>query len=118
MPAKTGQDYVTRLRQQPSEVWIGGERVNDVTTHPAFRRGVASIAALYDMQHDAMLRQDMTSTSPTDGAPAGRSHLIPRSAAELEKRRVMMTHWAWASCGMMARTPDFLNVTIAAWGAA
>lgn len=118
MPAKTGQEYITRLQQQPCEVWIRGERVNDVTTHAAFRRGVASVAALYDMQHDAALRQDMTSASPTDGVPTGRSHLMPHSTAELEKRRVMMTHWAWASCGMMARTPDFLNVTIAAWGAA
>ena len=29
-----------------------------------------------------------------------------------------MSRWAWYSCGMMARTPDFLNVNLAAWAAA
>jgi hypothetical protein len=43
MPAKTGQEYISRLQQQPCEVWIRGERVKDVTTHPAFCRGVASV---------------------------------------------------------------------------
>ena len=30
----------------------------------------------------------------------------------------MMTRWAWASCGMMGRSPDFLNVIFAAWAGA
>jgi 4-hydroxyphenylacetate 3-monooxygenase len=30
----------------------------------------------------------------------------------------MMLNWARASCGMMGRSPDFMNVTFAAWGAA
>ena len=56
MPARTGQEYIKGLRDRPREVWIDGELVEDVTTHPAFRGGVKSIAALYDMQHDAALR--------------------------------------------------------------
>jgi 4-hydroxyphenylacetate 3-monooxygenase len=32
----TGQDYLDSLRDG-REVWIYGERVKDVTTHPAFR---------------------------------------------------------------------------------
>ena len=30
----------------------------------------------------------------------------------------MMLNWARATCGMMGRSPDFMNVTFAAWGAA
>jgi aromatic ring hydroxylase len=30
----------------------------------------------------------------------------------------MMLHWARATCGMMGRSPDFMNVTFAAWAAA
>ena len=30
----------------------------------------------------------------------------------------MMLNWARATCGMMGRSPDFMNVTLAAWGAA
>ena len=49
MPARTGQEYITGLKDRPREVWIDGECVEDVTTHPALRNGVRSVAALYDM---------------------------------------------------------------------
>ena len=89
-----------------------------MTTHPALRHGVETIAALYDMQHAPALREEMTYISPTSGEPVGLSFIIPRTRAELEQRRVMMLHWARRSCGMMGRSPDFMNVTFAAWAAA
>ena len=118
MPARTGSEYIQGLREHPAEVWIGGERVKDVTIHPAFRGGLRSIAALYDMQHDPALRDEMTYTSPTTGDRVGLSFIVPQSLDELERRRVMMLHWARASCGMMGRSPDFMNVNFAAWSAA
>ena len=41
-----------------------------------------------------------------------------RTREELERRRVMMLHWARTTCGMMGRSPDFMNVTFAAWAGA
>src|SRR5215470_5578939 len=79
MPARTGEDYIKGLKEHPREVWIDGERVEDVTTHPALRNGVRSVAALYDMQHDPALREEMTYTSPTTGHPVGLSFLMPQS---------------------------------------
>jgi 4-hydroxyphenylacetate 3-monooxygenase len=118
MPARTGQQYITGLQEHPREVWIDGERVQDVTTHPALRNGVRSVAALYDMQHDPALREEMTYASPPTGQPVGLSFLVPQSIADLERRRHMMARWAWASCGMMGRSPDFLNVLFTAWAGA
>src|SRR6266404_2753996 len=118
MPARTGEEYITGLKEHPREVWIDGEQVQDVTTHPALRNGVRSVAALYDMQHDPALREAMTYPSPTTGHPVGLSFLMPQSVADLERRRTMMAHWAWASCGMMGRSPDFLNVLFTAWAGA
>ena len=118
MPARTGEEYMKGLQEHPREVWIDGERVEDVTTHPALRNGVRSVATLYDMQHDPALREEMTYTSPTTGQPVGLSFLMPQSVADLERRRTMMAHWAWASCGMMGRSPDFLNVLFTAWAGA
>jgi 4-hydroxyphenylacetate 3-monooxygenase len=118
MPARTGQEYINGLKEHPREVWIDGERVEDVTTHPALRNGVKSVAALYDMQHDLELREEMTYASPTTGDPVGLSFMIPQTVEDLERRRNMMTRWAWASCGMMGRSPDFLNVIFAAWAGA
>ncbi len=33
MPARRGQDYLKGLQEQEREIWLGGERVKDVTTH-------------------------------------------------------------------------------------
>jgi len=97
---------------------MGGERVKDVTTHPGLANGVRAIASLYEMQHDPGLRDEMTYVSPTSGERVGLSFIIPRTREELERRRDMMLHWARATCGMMGRSPDFMNVTFAAWAAA
>ncbi len=118
MPARTGQEYLQGLREQEREVWLGGERVKDVTTHPGLRNGALAIAALYDMQHDPALRDAMTYVSPTSGDRVGLSFIVPRTRDELERRREMMLHWARTTCGMMGRSPDFMNVTFAAWAGA
>src|SRR2546427_6656112 len=118
MGARTGQQYIEGLRDQEREVWLRGERVKDVTTHPGLAGGVRAIASLYDMQHDPRLRDEMTYVSPTSGERVGLSFIVPRTREELERRRVMMLHWARATCGMMGRSPDFMNVSYAAWAAA
>jgi 4-hydroxyphenylacetate 3-monooxygenase len=118
MPARTGREYLDALQKQDREVWLGGERVKDVTTHPGLARGAQAIAALYDMQHDPGLREAMTFVSPSSGDRVGLSFIIPRTREDLERRRDMMLHWARATCGMMGRSPDFMNVTFAAWAGA
>ena len=48
---RTGDDYRASLRDG-REVWIDGERVDDVTTHPVFRPIVDVRARIYDMAHE------------------------------------------------------------------
>ena len=48
----TGAEYLESLRDG-REVYVYGERVADVTAHPAFRNAARSIARLYDALHDA-----------------------------------------------------------------
>ena len=115
MPARTGQQYIELLSKNPAEVWIAGERIGDVTIHPAFRNGVRSLAALYDQQHSPAIKDVMTFASPSSGDAVGMSFIIPKTTEDLVKRREMMTNWAQESCGMMARTPDFLNCGISGW---
>jgi 4-hydroxyphenylacetate 3-monooxygenase len=47
----TSAEYLETLRDG-REIWICGERVKDVTTHPAFRNTVRMLARLYDALHD------------------------------------------------------------------
>jgi 4-hydroxyphenylacetate 3-monooxygenase len=116
--ARTGKDYLAGLREQPREIYLGGQRVTDVTTFPGLASGARSVAALYDMQHDPALRDEMTYPSPTSGERVGLSFITPRTGEDLARRRVMMSHWAHTSYGMMGRTPDFLNVSIMAMAGA
>src|SRR5262247_839928 len=116
MAARTGAEYIKGLQGQECEVWLRGERVKDVTTHPGLANGVRAIASLYDLQHE--LRDEMTFVSPTSGERLGLSFVIPRTREELERRGAMMLRWARTTCGMMGRSPDFMNVTFAAWAAA
>ncbi len=118
MPARTGAEYITGLRENGPEVYLHGERVKDVTTHPALRNGVKTLAKLYDMQHDPKLRDEMTYISPSSGDRVGTSFIIPRTAQDLETRRTMMRHWSKATFGMMGRSPDFMNVNVMAMAAA
>src|SRR5207237_8854817 len=99
MGARTGQQYIKGLQDQQREVWLGGERVKDVTTHPGLANGVRAIASLYDMQHEPALRDDMTYVSPTSGERVGLSLIVPRPPEALEPRRGMRSHRACATCG-------------------
>src|SRR5437762_206107 len=116
MAARTGAEYIKGLQAQECEVWLRGERVKDVTTHPGLANGVRAIASLYDLQHE--LSDEMTYVSPTSGERLGLSFIIPRTRDELARRGAMMLRWARTTCGMMGRSPDFMNVTFAAWAAA
>ena len=78
MPARTGQQYIKGLQDQERDVWLRGERVKDVTTHPGLASGVRAIASLYDMQHDPRLRDEMTYVSPTSGERVGLSFIMPQ----------------------------------------
>ena len=53
----TGAEYLESVRDG-REIWIYGERVKDVTTHPAFRNTVRMIARLYDALHDPATKAD------------------------------------------------------------
>ena len=55
----TGAEYLESLRDA-REVYIYGERVPDVTTHPAFRNAARSITRLYDTLHDPAQRDLLT----------------------------------------------------------
>ena len=59
----TGKEFLDSLRDG-REIWIYGQRVPDVTAHPAFRNPARMVARLYDALHDAASRDVLT--CPTD----------------------------------------------------
>lgn len=102
---RTGAEYIEGLRDGRA-VFIDGERVEDVTTHPAFRGAVRSVAACYDLTHDPANRDVMTFPSPATGEPVNVSYMIPRSKEDLVHRRLGLQRWAEGTFGLMGRSPD------------
>jgi len=62
---RTGAQFIEGLRQRPRNVWLDGERIGDVSAHPAFAPAVAAIAKLYDLQHDPQYADVLTYASPS-----------------------------------------------------
>jgi 4-hydroxyphenylacetate 3-monooxygenase len=102
---RSGEDYVRGLRDGRA-VLLNGERVADVTTHPAFAGGVRTVARLYDLSHDPANREMMTCASPRDGRPINKAWLVPRTREDLAARRRAIKFWADASYGFLGRSPD------------
>src|SRR5215204_3481040 len=103
----TGAEYLESLRDG-REVYIYGERVDDVTTHPAFRNTARSLARLYDALHDPKTKDVLT--APTDTGSGGFTHKFFRAAhsrEELLAQRDAIAAWARMSYGWMGRTPDY-----------
>lgn len=116
MGARTGKEYIQGVKDRQTEVWIHGEKVEDVTTHPAFKNVIESVAGLYDLQHEKP--EKMLYKSPTTGDKVGLSFIAPKTKEDLFKRREMHSEWAAFSGGMMGRSPDYLNTSIMAFGTA
>lgn len=102
---RSGKDYIEGLRDGRA-VFIDGERVEDVTTHPAFAGTVRTVAALYDLAHDPANREVMTFASPATGEPVNRAFQIPRGVEDLRARRRAIEVWAGATAGYLGRSPD------------
>jgi 4-hydroxyphenylacetate 3-monooxygenase len=115
MALRTPASFLQALRDERS-IWLDGERVVDVTTHPRLRGAALTIAELYGMQHRPELR-DRLSVALDDGDRVGYSHILPRTVDDLRRRREMIKCWADENGGMLGRTPDFMNLMFAGYAA-
>ena len=113
----TGEEYLESLRDG-REIWIYGERVKDITAHPAFRNSARSVARLYDALHDPA--QQAALTAPTDTGNGGFTHPFfkaPRSQQDLVTSREAIVGWQRLVYGFMGRTPDYKAAFLATLGA-
>jgi len=101
---RTGAQYVASLKDDRT-VYVNGERVADVTEHPAFSAAVRSIAHLYDLAASPEHREVMTFPSPATGEPVNTCFLIPKTPEDLAARRHAHRLWADATFGFMGRSP-------------
>jgi len=100
---KTGAEHLKSLRDG-RVVYIGGERVDDVTTHPAFRNGARSMAALYD------LKASSPEFSFEEGGERYSAYFLrARSRDDLVRRTQLHRAIADLSHGLLGRSPDHVS---------
>lgn len=105
---KTGEQYVESLRDG-REVWYQGERVEDVTEHPALAAGIRWNAEIYDAQFDPEVRDLVTWNR--DGDRISTSWLLPTTKEDLARCRRCAEFMAWKTAAWMGRQPDMITWT-------
>ena len=101
----TGSDFLDSIRDG-REIYVHGERVRDVTSHPAFRNSARMVARWYDRlwaEKDVLGR-------PTDLGAGGWTHPFfkgPKTAEELVAGRDAIAATQKVANGWMGRSPDY-----------
>jgi 4-hydroxyphenylacetate 3-monooxygenase len=112
---RSGSAYVASLRDGRT-VLLDGQRVGDVTAHPAFAEPIRRVAERYDAARAAP--EITTGLDPDSGERVGAMWLRPRTAADLVVRQGLHRFWAEGSYGLMGRTPDHVACVLTAFATA
>lgn len=119
MPTRSGSEYIEKIDNLHSSIWIDGQKVNGkISEHQAFKGVIKSQAVLYDLQLKESNRDIMTFRSPVTGNLVGTSFLEPKTKEDLEKRRLMTQVWAKSSGGFLSRSPDYMNTVMMSFASA
>ena len=97
-----GKEYLQSIRDGRI-IYVGKERVEDQTAHPAFASGARTYAALFDMKADPAVRDVMTFAE--DGERYSMYYLQPRSQEDLRRRNRAHRKIADFCFGLMAARP-------------
>src|SRR5688500_1985556 len=105
---KTGAEHLESLRDG-RVVYIGSERVDDVTTHPAFRNAARTVAGIYDMKlanRDAMSFEE-------EGERYSIYYLRPKTREDLARRTRGHRMIAETTYGLFGRSPGHVASFVA-----
>ncbi|BAZ47503.1 4-nitrophenol 2-monooxygenase, oxygenase component [Nostoc sp. NIES-4103] len=112
----TGSEYLESLRDG-REVYVYGEKVSDVTTHPAFRNAARTIARLYDALYDPKYQEVLTRQTDTNSHTRTHKFFVAsRTAQELLEARDAIATWSRFGYGFVSRSPDYKASFIATLG--
>lgn len=111
----TGAEFLDSIRDG-REIYVHGERVKDVTSHPAFRNSSRMVARWYDR-----LNAEKASLGrPTDTGSDGWTHPFfkgPKTAEDLIAGRDAIAATQKVANGWMGRSPDYKAAFLGTLGA-
>src|SRR6476659_2833487 len=83
---RSGDEYRASIRDG-REVWMNGERITDVTDHPAFKPLVDARARIYDMAHDPATSDLMSYQDVDNGERHAVGLKLPHTREDWEQKR-------------------------------
>jgi aromatic ring hydroxylase len=108
---RTGQEYLESLRDG-RRLYVGGELIDDVTTHPKTRGYAQAIAEYYDLHHDPE-HQDVLTFVDDDGVRHPMHWFLPGSKEDVKRRRAYHEFWfRHFKGGIFTRPPAGMNVVM------
>ncbi|HUK59906.1 MAG TPA: 4-hydroxyphenylacetate 3-hydroxylase N-terminal domain-containing protein [Stellaceae bacterium] len=107
---RSGAEHLERLKDGRA-VYVGSERIDDVTAHPYFQNAARTVAAIYDLKRDPKWRDALSYEA--EGERCSIYYLLPRTAGDLRRR--MKGHKAIADLtyGLFGRSPDHVASFVA-----
>jgi 4-hydroxyphenylacetate 3-monooxygenase len=107
---RTGEEFRESLRDG-RVVYVGGERVDDVTQAPSLGPGISLMAEMFDAQFDPATEEATTYFDEAIGERVSRSWQAPMTPEELVGRRRMIEFTSFKTAGTFGRPPD-LGTTV------
>jgi 4-hydroxyphenylacetate 3-monooxygenase len=102
---RTGREYRESIRDG-RQVWINGEKVGDVTAHPAFKPIVDIRARIYDMAHEEKYRETMSYRDPGTNEANCTAHKLPHTQADWHAKRAAVDAVMNEIGGVVVRVGD------------
>ncbi len=102
---RTGGQYRESIRDG-RQVWIDGEKVDDVTTHPAFKPIIDIRARIYDLGHEAETSDVMTYVDDETGQTCAIGSKPPRTKDDWAAKRRGVETILDAAGGVVTRVGD------------
>ncbi|OME85174.1 4-hydroxyphenylacetate 3-hydroxylase [Paenibacillus sp. FSL A5-0031] len=109
-----GEKFLKSLKDG-RKVWLEGQAVDDLPTHPAFQGTLKTITGLFDLLDDPHRRDEVGYLQPSLGRYVHSSFLVPYSKEDILTRSKAFTCWAKETNGIMSRLSDYGRSMITGW---
>src|SRR3954453_8349770 len=108
-----GEKYKKRL-QDGRNVWLNGEKVQNLAEDPSFKGTISTIASLLDLQKHPDVQEELTFETP-NGNRANMAFLFPQYKEDIFRRSRAFRLWSGATFGVMSRVAGFYRSQLLGW---
>ena len=112
MGLRTGDQYVEAVRRAKN-IYVNGQRVEDVAQHPATRAMLSTMSSVYELQQQSAHQDVLTCRSEYTGNRISSGYLLPHTKEDLYRRKEMIEFLAFNFGGGVAtRLPEYMGLIL------